>query len=221
VPERIGELGEQLLARPRVLAFSSWPGKGGVLFGTVLLDGVNRCCPLLNGGDGDVGVLGRFCRFLDSLRLVWFEVFFNRDLIVSLDVERMVAAELVLSRAADNRPSDPEPVGESSELDVCNLKRNEEVFTLAAGVPHTVVVALNPSGGVAFDPVARFEHVSEVPEVVDVLGDECEPLAALLAIAPLGDAHVVSFGRGRINPCHPDARSERQSRWQLPSGSCW
>jgi len=44
------------------------------------------------------------------------------------------------------------------------------VFALAAGVPHLVVVSLDPAGGVALDEVPGFEDVREVPEVVDVLG---------------------------------------------------
>ncbi len=102
----------------------------------------------------------------------------------------MVVAELVLAGTGDDDAADAQAVGEAGELHVVDLDGDVEVLALAAGVPHLLVVALDAAGGVAGDEVTRFEDVREVPEVVDVLGDERDSLAPLLAATAARNAHT-------------------------------
>jgi hypothetical protein len=131
-----------------------------------------------------------------SVGLIRLPVFLDRDLRPLLDVQRVVVAELVLAGAADDLAADAESVGEAGELDVLDLDGDVEVFAFATRVAEVLLGALDAPGGVALDEVARFEHVREVPEVVDVLGDERHPLAPLLAATPAYDAHVGSRRAG-------------------------
>jgi len=108
---------------------------------------------------------------------------------VGLDVERVVVAELILAGAARDLAADAQPVGEACELYVRDLDGHREVFALAAGIAHLVVVPLDAPGGVAGDEIARFEDVGEMPEVVDGFGRERQPLAAGFALPAARNSH--------------------------------
>ena len=188
--ECVAQFVEQLRPRAGVLSLARRSGERGVLLGAVLGDGVDVGLALLDGGDGDVGILGGRFGLLDSLHLVRLEVLLNRQLVVFLDVQRVMVAELVLPGTADDDAADPESVGEAGELHVLYLQRDVDVFAFTAGVAHLVVVPLDASAGVTIHVVAGFEDVRQVPEVVDVLRDDRQPGASLLAATTALDSHT-------------------------------
>ncbi len=145
---------------------------------------------LLDGDDGDVGVLAGGDGLLDALALIGLELLLDLDLGPRLDVQRVVVPELVLPRAADDLAADPQAVGELRELHVADPDRDVHRLTLTARVPQSVVVALDAPGGVTRDAVTGLHDVLQVPEVVQALGDERPPFTPLLAVRPVLYAHT-------------------------------
>jgi len=104
-------------------------------------------------------------------------------------------AELVLPRAGDDFTADTEPVCELVEFDVVDGDGNPHVFAFAAGIAHLVVVALDSPGRIARHAVARLQDVLEMPEIVDALGDDRQPLASAFDLLTVFNLHARPFSR--------------------------
>jgi len=187
-----GQLLEELVAAAGVLALAGRAGDRGALLDAVLGDGVDVGLALLDGRDGDVRLLGALDGLLEPFELIDLPDLLDRDLVVFLDVERVMEVELVLPRTGGDLAADAEPVCELRELDVLDLEFDPHRLALTAGVPRHVVVALDAAGRVARDGVAGFENVGEMPQIVEALRDDGDPFAASLRPLAVGDAHAGS-----------------------------
>ncbi len=184
------EFAEQLRPWACVLALSAGATDRGPLLGAVLCDRVDVGLPLLDGGDGDIGVVGGLDRRRQSVALVGLEAFLDLEFGVLFDVDGVVLAELVLAGALLDAAADAQTVGETGELDGVDVETDPDVLALAAGVPELVVVALDAPGRVARHPVARLHDMREMPQVVETLRNHRQTLPVSLCLHPVGDAHT-------------------------------